>query len=307
MAGSELYAGDAHARRVDITTGAGRPVYAAHFRAEFFNPLRKVIKALAPNGDGQANRHLELHGTCVLLGAHFADSSNYFHFWVDIIGDLWFSRQLGVGTDEVDHYVLPFTGARWQREILELCGVPLEKVVPLSSFYSLRATELVVPVRAKGGRNNPPWLLRAMRESAGYSFDTSPRPHARHIYVSRRGALRRPLEGEAEIIAFLRSRGYEEVSCDGLTVREQQRLFGDADSIIAPHGAALTNLIWCRPGTRVVEFLPVKHANPCFFDISRMGELDYGYIPASLVDSDAISFLTGGVRIQMDDLHRLFE
>ena len=35
---------------------------------------------------------------------------------------------------------------------------------------------------------------------------------------------------------------------------DQARLFHEASFIISPHGGALANLIFCRPGTQVIEF-----------------------------------------------------
>lgn len=46
------------------------------------------------------------------------------------------------------------------------------------------------------------------------------------------------------------------VALEYMSLRAQAMLFGCADIIIAQHGAALTNLLWCRPGTRVIEIMP---------------------------------------------------
>ena len=43
---------------------------------------------------------------------------------------------------------------------------------------------------------------------------------------------------------------------EGMKLVDQVALFSAADVIIAQHGAALSNLVWARPGTAVVEIMP---------------------------------------------------
>ena len=59
----------------------------------------------------------------------------------------------------------------------------------------------------------------------------------------------------------------------------QMALFRAADIIIAQHGAALANLVWCKPNTTVVEILPLtlkKDANKNhFLMLSHCMRLEY--------------------------------
>jgi capsular polysaccharide biosynthesis protein len=40
------------------------------------------------------------------------------------------------------------------------------------------------------------------------------------------------------------------------SVREQARAFRDASIIVSPHGAGLANIVYCDPGTPIVEVVP---------------------------------------------------
>ena len=291
--------GDVHARTVTAFGQFGRPVNFNTNRASIRDFIRcGGLKAVINRPDADK--------VTLLLGAHYGDCNNYFHFWADTICDLWFAIQLGLRRDETSNYVMAFGAYPWQQEILAMCGIPFEKVVPLSSFVTRRFSELVIPLRPKGGRTNPGWLVRAAREIAEYSTALNAPTSGGKIYVSRRDSNVRRLVNEVEVTRMLEGMGFRSVTCSGLTVREQQQLFANADVIVASHGAALTNLIWCRPGTRVIEFLPVEHANPCFHDISRLAGLDYSFVPSRLVDPRCIP-LTGSVRVSLDELRRVIE
>jgi capsular polysaccharide biosynthesis protein len=83
----------------------------------------------------------------------------------------------------------------------------------------------------------------------------------RRLYL-RRGGLVRRLTNEAEVEAHLVQRGFEVVQPGSLSLDEQVRLFREAAVIVAPTGAALTNVAWCRPGTRVIVIAADHPAMP---------------------------------------------
>ena len=101
---------------------------------------------------------------------------------------------------------------------------------------------------------------------------------ARRIYVSRQSAqLRRP-KNEAALSDMLKGLGFEAHDPGRLPFREQVALFSSAGVIVAPHGAALANLMFCRPGARVLEFFPRNYSNPCYAMMCRAMGLEYRYL-----------------------------
>jgi capsular polysaccharide biosynthesis protein len=48
----------------------------------------------------------------------------------------------------------------------------------------------------------------------------------------------------------------------------------------APHGAGLVNLIFCQPGTVVLEFMYTEdYTSSSFYDLSSEMELEYWVVP----------------------------
>lgn len=82
------------------------------------------------------------------------------------------------------------------------------------------------------------------------------------VYISRRHASR-GLGNEAAMESFLSQKGFITVTPERLTFSEQEETFSRARVIVGNHGAGFANLVWCEPGTRVIElFGPVF--NDCF-------------------------------------------
>ena len=88
------------------------------------------------------------------------------------------------------------------------------------------------------------------------------------LYLARPTGVRRGVANEAELRPVLEAAGIEPVVMDGRSVREQALLMARADVVVAPHGGALTNTVFCRPGTRVVELLS-RHVYPYYYGLAH--------------------------------------
>jgi capsular polysaccharide biosynthesis protein len=63
-----------------------------------------------------------------------------------------------------------------------------------------------------------------------------------------------------------------------MSYEEQVAIFANADVILAPHGAGLTNLTFCKPSTKVIEIFNTKfkgQVHAFYFRISSNVNLDY--------------------------------
>jgi hypothetical protein len=128
-----------------------------------------------------------------------------------------------------------------------------------------------------------PELLRSVRDEF---TPAGTRPH-RRIYVSRAGALRRRLVNEPEIERLLADHGFESVSLEDLDFDAQVELMAQTAILCGPHGAGLTNMIFCNEGTHVVEFADLDFPNPNFYAMaSALGH------PYWLVEADGVGDAT---------------
>ena len=102
----------------------------------------------------------------------------------------------------------------------------------------------------------------------------------RLVYIDRRANDRRPganrcLLNEDEVIAALSRLGFVPVQLEGLSFGEQIGLFANAEAIVAPHGAGLANIVYARPGCRLVELHMDSRVIWCFRTLSAVFGLAY--------------------------------
>jgi len=76
----------------------------------------------------------------------------------------------------------------------------------------------------------------------------------RKLFLSRKKGLR--ALGNLEELEFLLLRqGFQIIDLENMSLDFQIELFSQASLIVAPTGAALTNMLFCRPGTKVVVLM----------------------------------------------------
>lgn len=111
--------------------------------------------------------------------------------------------------------------------------------------------------------------------------EPSPQPDSnRNIYISRKNSSR-TFDNESEIEEMLKKQGYDIVYSEHLTFLEQITLFQSARVVIAVHGAGLANLIWCHPGSHVIELFSPRHFNDCYARLSMSMRLNYQQLQAT--------------------------
>ena len=197
-------------------------------------------------------------GTALLLGA--ANSDNYYHWLVDSV-PRWKLLE-AAGWKNYDFVLLHSKPSPFQDEVLDRMGIPMEKRLRCSKNFVHQFDRLVVPAMPAPPEQIAPWSRDYLRSL----FPDAVSGPAR-VYL-RRGAGRRRLVNEPELEAALAEKGFISVDPGTLTVAEQAKVLSAAKHVVAPHGSALTNLIFAPPGASVLELFHPRHKNNCYVNIA---------------------------------------
>ena len=98
------------------------------------------------------------------------------------------------------------------------------------------------------------------------------RPHRKLIVTRPVG--RRGFTNLAQLASALPD--FEIVNLDGpMSLSDQARLFAEAELVVCGHGAALTNVVFMRPGTAIVEIFNRDYGIPTFWSLAGMRHVRY--------------------------------
>jgi glycosyltransferase involved in cell wall biosynthesis len=127
-------------------------------------------------------------------------------------------------------------------------------------------------------------------------------PRNRRLFVGRKGPTR-TIHNIEQVQAFLSTHGFETVYLEGKSVVDQILLFQSAQFVVGAHGAGLSNLLFCQPGTKVIEFMPSVELRPFFWLISDKLDLVYG---AQFCTPSGPQGFQSVLTVEIDKLQRLF-
>jgi hypothetical protein len=216
----------------------------------------------------------EVGGTVLSLAAR-GTAKNYYHFMFDAIARFGIFEEALPGTTP-DAVIVPHqTG--YQRQLLEMAGVPGPYLQPAGG-RTYRAERLLVPSTPNQDLDAPRWVVDWLRRRLPPTRTESP---PRRLYISRgnRPQSRRYVE-EAQLLPHLERRGFEVLDPGSLSVQEQIDTFASAEIVVAPHGAGLTNITFCRPGAKVLELFAATYVHLGLWTIADAVGLDYRYLVA---------------------------
>lgn len=201
-------------------------------------------------------------GTVAALNA--PSSHNYFHWMAEILPRLVTLQKSGLTPDWylVDAYT-PF-----QLQTLEAFGVPLERIIQPYACMHLEAEQLLVPSRSF------PNSCREVAAELMQRLGTKPGNAASgRLFINRRDS-RLPVNA-VDFKRVLHRFGFEEHFLEDYSLPQQIELFTQAEAVVAMHGAGLTNLMFCKPGTFVLELMPAGRRQPCYPILSSLGGLHH--------------------------------
>jgi hypothetical protein len=184
--------------------------------------------------------------------------------------------------------IVPAELKRFQKETLRLAGIGDSRVVPFTG-RCWQVEKLYFPSLPAPSGNPSPHAVEWLRSTFGSGRkdqDGLPAGKGRRLYLSRSDAPQRKLLNEAEITAWLQSVGFEIYCAGEHSFADQVATFEEAACVIAPHGAAVSNMVFAPPQAKLIELFGRNYVNGCYWALSNILGQRYGCVTGPCVGLD---------------------
>lgn len=160
---------------------------------------------------------------------------------------------------------------------------PNARLVRVDPDTLVQPDELLLPLPPMGPYDAVPprWYLDALASKVSQHRQ----PPDRLVYISRTGAAKRAIRNEEDIVERLRQRGFEIVRPETLDPAAVIDLMGRTRLLVGQFGAGLANMVFCPPGSGVVELSSDAFWTGEYFWLAEAAGLRFGSVVGRSVPS----------------------
>ncbi len=193
-------------------------------------------------------------------------NNNYYHWLFDVLPRLIILRDK-IQLRDIDYFLFPSIDLPFQKESLDLLDIPKSKRLSSQKFRHIHADQIIAVDHPcvilndplKDNENIPDWIINFYKNELKIKVKIEKKYDK--IYIDRDDSSSnikhlRKIINDKEVKEFLISKGFEIIKLSTKSFVDQINIFHHASKIVGLHGAGFSNLLFCRPNTRIVEIKP---------------------------------------------------
>ena len=221
--------------------------------------------------------------------------NNYFHFIFDILPKIYLLNSI-IDLKKIDYFYVT-DPKKWQIKIFNILGISKKKLLSSKIYKHVFAEEIFAVDHPwynsgyvqKNLKKIPEWIIYQNRKVfLDRSKNKTKIKSKKGIFLDRSQSKYNhcQIKNVDDIKNLIIKKNFEIYRPEFLSFRKQIDLFKNSSVIIGAHGAAFSNIIFCKPGTKIIEIIPEDHPNKKCERISKVLKLKYFRVQTRANNSD---------------------
>ena len=269
---------------------------------------------------GTPRKLRNLNGSVLSLLTGGGGNNNYWHWLFDVLPRFSLCNKF-VNLNDIDYFLLPSLLKKFQEETLDCLNIPKHKRISSEKFRHIKATELIMtdhPLVTSGNAtkdnlNIHNWIISWLRANFINQNAITEQKIKNKIYIDRSDTIsnkkpQRLISNEDEIKKYLLNNNFIFVKLHETPFREQVDLFNNAECIVGLHGAGFVNVVFCKPGTKIIELRGLSTGDT-INNLSKKNNLNYSSINVESKDIYKFNYPTqhGSIKVPISRLIKAIE
>jgi capsular polysaccharide biosynthesis protein len=222
---------------------------------------------------------IKLPGLTLSCLTNSADSG-FYHFLFESIVKIHLYQPF---IDACDTILFNGPPLQWKLNWLNRAGINISKIVWVDNRAHYACGQLLFTNRLINDQQINHWCLNALKKL----FNVTPLTTIikKPVWISRKGLSARDIAWEDEILKQFPQ--LERVDLSQLGAIDTISVMQSASHVISPHGAGLSNIYLCAPGTKVMEIYPDGQSfQPCYQRIATLEQLEHAVVYLDFKNAD---------------------
>ena len=269
---------------------------------------------------GTPRKLRNLNGSVLSLLTGGGGNNNYWHWLFDVLPRFGLCSRT-INLNEIDYFLLPSLLKKFQRETLDCLNIPKHKRISSEKFRHIKAKELIMtdhPLVTSGNAtkdnlNIHNWIISWLKDNFLNPDIIINKKIKNKIYIDRSDIIsnhlpQRLISNEDEIKKYLLKNNFIFVKLHETRFREQINLFHNAECIVGLHGAGFVNVVFCKPGTKIIE-LRSLNTGDTIKNLSKKNDLNYSSIDVEAKETYKFDYPNqhGNIQIAISSLIKALE
>jgi hypothetical protein len=250
--------------------------------------------------------------TIISLLTGGAGKTSYFHWMFDVLPRLKILKKI-IKKQKNIYYLLPSLRYEFQKETIKKLKISLNKCLSSDEFKHISSDNLIVADHPYTFDNNPSksilhipsWIIKWLKQKLFFNKKVK-NNYPKKIYIDRSDSnfsKIRYITNEDEVKNTLKLENFSFVSLSSISFEQQAQMFYNADIIVGLHGAGFTNIIFSKPGCKIIE-LQSKTAGDVIKNLAIKCKLNYKRLSPASTNKN-LPYQSGSIHVNISKLKRL--
>ena len=252
----------------------------------------------------------KIKGKVLILCQGASGINNYCHWLLDILPKFRICEEV-YNLKDIDYFYIQ-NKTVFQKESLKKIGIPLNKIIDCGKYKHIKADKIIALTHHVYNKND--YILNAQKKQPEWSIIwlrkkflkmKNNRNNKNRIFIDRSDSYSKHCQiiNNEDVIKTFKKFNFKIYQLSKLSFRQQIKIFNDSKIIAGAHGAGLTNLIFCKKDTKVLEIIQKPNPNEIYKKISFFNKLKYQAIKVDEVKNNRF----GDININIKKLQKQIE
>lgn len=212
-------------------------------------------------------------------------SNNFYHWYLDLLPRILLCK-IVIEDFSSRNIIIHSEPKKYEKEFYEYLGIDPDKIICLNSYNVLPVSDLIVPQYTFDydrqldiyEDNSTKWKKNIFDYVKKNVFKIDATVENQSLVYLQRGEnnrFGRNLIGEDKIIPLLKKIGFQIYNPINYSIKEQAEILSKAKCVVSIHGAAMSNIVYCKEDTLIIELKSPFNLPNCFSNISKNFGLKY--------------------------------